>query len=101
MEDRQRAIEVVEYIAGAVEEMEPATIQLVQRFHAVLGLKGLALPAPRQDPLRASETVRDELGEPAPLDAVAAIEPEAVAETSKPVEAAKPRGRGRAREAAE
>ncbi len=101
LDDRQRAIEVVEYIAGAIEEMEPATIQLVQRFHAVLGLKGLALPAPRHDPLRASETVRDELGEPAPLDAVAALEPEAVAETSKPVEAAKPRSRGRAREAAE
>ena len=43
--ERQRAIEVVEFIAGAIEEMEPATIQLVQRFHSVLGLKGLALPA--------------------------------------------------------
>ena len=95
-EDRQRAIEVVEYIAGAVEEMEPATIHLVQRFHSVLGLKGLALPAPRQDPLRKSESVRDELGEPAPLEAVAAIAPEAVVETTKP------RGRGRnAKEAAE
>ncbi len=103
MEDRQRAIEVIEYIAGAVEEMEPATIQLVQRFHAVLGLKGLALPAPRQDPLAASEGARDDLGDavesaPAPLNAVAAIAPEAVTEPSEPT---KPRGRGRAREAAE
>ncbi len=81
--------------------MEPTTIQLVQRFHSVLGLKGLALPAPRQDPLRASDLVREELGELAPLDAVSALEPEAMAETSKPVEPARPRGRGRAREAAE
>ncbi len=100
--ERQRAIEVVEFIAGAIEEMEPATIQLVQRFHSVLGLKGLALPAPRQDPLTASGTVRDELGGPAPLDAVAPLAPEAVAETIRESEpAAKPRGRGRAPEAAE
>ena len=63
-EDRTRAIEVVEYIAGAIEEMEPATIQLLQRFHASLGLPGMAVPAPRQDPLKRSETAgRDELGE--------------------------------------
>ncbi len=79
--ERQRAIEVVEFIAGAIEEMEPATIQLVQRFHSALGLKGLALPGPRQDPLRANGTVRDEFGEPAPLTAVAPLAPEAVVET--------------------
>ena len=62
MEDRQRAIEVVEFIAGAIEEMEPSTIQLVQRFHAVLGLAGLSLPAPRRDPLRVSTTAaKDDL----------------------------------------
>ena len=81
MAERQRAIEVVEFIAGTVEEMEPATIQLVQRFHSVLGLKGLSLPAPRRDPLTASQTVRDEFGERAPLDAVAPLAPEAVVET--------------------
>jgi Protein of unknown function (DUF3141) len=99
MEDRERAVEVVEYIAGAVEEMEPATIPLVQRFHAVLGLQGLALPAPRQDPLKASESVRDELGEPASLEAVAPIEPAAVAETA--AEPARSKGRGKACEPAE
>ncbi len=63
-EDRRRAVEVVEYIAGAVEEMEPATMQLVQRFHAVLGLPPLALPAPIQDPLTMSTTAApDELVE--------------------------------------
>ncbi len=100
--ERRRAIQVVEFIAGAVEEMEPSTIQLLQRFHSVLGLEGLALPAPRQDPLTASETARDDFGGPAPLDAVAPIAPEAVAETLRETEpAAKPRGRGRSREAAE
>jgi pimeloyl-ACP methyl ester carboxylesterase len=84
MEERKRAVGVVEYIAGAVEEMEPATTQLVQRFHAVLGLPGLALPTHSEDPLKARAGVRDELGEPAPLDAVAAIAPEAVAEPAKP-----------------
>lgn len=50
-DERRKAIEVVEYIAGAVEEMEPRTIQLVQRFHSVLSLPGLALPEPTKDPL--------------------------------------------------
>ncbi len=104
MAERQRAIEVVEYIAGAVEEMEPSTIQLVQRFHAVLGLPGMALPAPRQDPLKISNGARDDLGdevERAPLEAVAPIEPAAVAETIPSAGPPKPKGRGRAREAAE
>ncbi|HVM79079.1 MAG TPA: DUF3141 domain-containing protein, partial [Stellaceae bacterium] len=99
MADRQRAIEVVEYIAGAVEEMEPATIQLVQRFHAVLGLPGLALPPPRRDPLKGNATVRDDLSEPAPLAAVASLEPAAVAQTA--AEPATPKGRGKPREPAE
>ena len=47
--ERQRAIEVVEFIAGAIEEMEPATIQLVQRFHSALGLEG---PRPARRPAR-------------------------------------------------
>jgi pimeloyl-ACP methyl ester carboxylesterase len=85
LEDRQRAVEVVEYVAGAVEEMEPATIQLVQRFHSVLGLPGLALPAPGQDPLKRRKSVRFELGKPA-LEAVAPLAPEAVAETTREAE---------------
>ncbi|RBP12243.1 uncharacterized protein DUF3141 [Roseiarcus fermentans] len=105
-QDRQRAIEVVEFIAGAVEEMEPATIRLVQGFHMALGLDGLAIPAARQDPLALSQGLRDDLGEtpPAPLEAVAGVAPEAVAgpEATEPAppESAKPR-RGRGREAAE
>ena len=57
--ERQRAIEVVEFIAGAVEEMEPRTLHMVQRFHAALGLPGLALPAATQDPLLESATASD------------------------------------------
>jgi len=57
--ERQKAIEVVEYIAGAVDEMEPKTIQMVERFRAALGLPGLALPAPTKDPLPEDANVRD------------------------------------------
>ncbi len=64
MEDRRRAMGVVEFIAGAVEEMELKTIQMVQRFHAVLGLPALALPAATQDPLKESATAaKDDLTE--------------------------------------
>ena len=50
-EERERAIKVVEFIAGSVEEMEPHTIQILQRFHAALGLSVLALPEETLDPL--------------------------------------------------
>jgi hypothetical protein len=64
MEERRRALDVVEFIAGAVEEMEPKTIQMVQRFRAALGLPGLALPAPTQDPLKESATAaKDDLSD--------------------------------------
>ena len=49
-EERRKAVEVVEYIAGAIEEMEPGTIRMVQRFRAALGLA--LLPSAREvDPL--------------------------------------------------
>ena len=38
LEERRRAIEVVEFIAGPMEEMEPRTIKTLQKFHAALGL---------------------------------------------------------------
>ena len=50
-EQRERAIKVVEFIAGSLEEMEPHTIQILQKFHAALGLSGLALPKATLDPL--------------------------------------------------
>lgn len=36
-EDRQKALEVVRYIPGAIEEMSPQTLHLLERFHQVLG----------------------------------------------------------------
>ena len=42
-EDRQKAIDVVEFIVGSVEEMDPQSIQMLERIRAVLGLRGLAL----------------------------------------------------------
>jgi pimeloyl-ACP methyl ester carboxylesterase len=51
-EQRQKAIDVVQYIAGAVEEMEPYTIQTMQRFRKVLGLSPLDMRVPASDPLQ-------------------------------------------------
>ena len=45
--------------------------------------------------------MRDEFGEPAPLTAVAPLAPEAVVETDPAAAPARPKGRGRAREAVE
>jgi pimeloyl-ACP methyl ester carboxylesterase len=51
MDERQRAVGVVEFIAGALEEMEPHTIQTLQRFRRVLGLPPLEVRAAKTDPL--------------------------------------------------
>ncbi len=37
MEERRQAIQVVKLVAGAIEEIEPKTIQVVQRFRNVPG----------------------------------------------------------------
>ena len=42
---------VVEFIAGALEEMEPNTIQALQRFRRVLGLPPLEVRPADVDPL--------------------------------------------------
>jgi Protein of unknown function (DUF3141) len=73
---RTKAIDVVEYIAGAVEEMEPKTIQMVQSFRSALGLASLALPGPTRDPLKSGQTVRDELTD-AMTELSPAVEPRA------------------------
>jgi pimeloyl-ACP methyl ester carboxylesterase/tellurite resistance protein len=57
--DRQRAIEVVEFIAGSVEEMEPHTIKILQELHAALGLSGLTLPQATSDPLALAADQRE------------------------------------------
>lgn len=50
-EDRKKAIKVVEFIAGSIEEMEPETIQVLQQFHEALGFPTLALTDVTEDPL--------------------------------------------------
>ena len=50
-EARRKAIEVVEFIAGSLEEMEPHTLKTLQRFHAVLGLPAIASTLVTSDPL--------------------------------------------------
>ena len=57
-EERQRAVEVVEFIAGAIEEMEPVTIQTLQKYHAALGLHGFSKSV-TTDPLKVVTTQRE------------------------------------------
>ncbi len=49
--DRQRAIDVVEYIAGIVEEMEPQTIRMVEKMRTALGLPARVNSGGAVDPL--------------------------------------------------
>ena len=49
--DRRRAIEVVEYIVGPIEEMLPATIEALQTFRQVLDLPSLEGGPPGADHL--------------------------------------------------
>ena len=48
---RRDAIDVVEYIAGSVDDMEPYTVRMLQRFRAALGLPRIALSVATRDPL--------------------------------------------------
>jgi pimeloyl-ACP methyl ester carboxylesterase/tellurite resistance protein len=54
--ERREAIDVVEFIAGSLEEMEPHTVQALQRFRRTLGLPTLETrPADVIEPPRAPE----------------------------------------------
>ncbi len=50
-EERRKAIEVVEFVVGPMEDMEPHTFKTLQRFHAVLGLPAIASNLASDDPL--------------------------------------------------
>jgi hypothetical protein len=52
---REKAIAVVEYIAGPLEEMEPRTLQALQQFRKVLGLAVRDLSIPQSDPLQGGD----------------------------------------------
>ena len=53
--ERQKAVDVVEYIAGPLDEMEPHTIHALQAFRRVRELPSLAAMAARDDPLAGDE----------------------------------------------
>jgi hypothetical protein len=95
--DRQRAIQVVEFIAGAIDEMDPGTIHMLQRFHSALGLPPISLAEPRLDPLKISATAeRDDF-----VDVMTTIKPSIEpAKAESAPEAGKPKDR-KAREPAE
>ncbi len=48
---RTKALGVVEYIAGPIEEMEPHTITMLQRFRRALGLPAIQTTLATSDPL--------------------------------------------------
>ncbi|HWJ18718.1 MAG TPA: DUF3141 domain-containing protein [Geobacterales bacterium] len=54
LEERRKAMQVVEYIAGSMEEMEPHTLKTLQRFHAVLSLPLITSSLIAHDPLQES-----------------------------------------------
>lgn len=67
-EQREKAIAVVQYIAGSLEEMEPRTIHAMQQFRKVLGLPPLGVGLPQTDPLQG--------GDAAPLQGAETVAPE-------------------------
>jgi len=54
-DERTKALGVVEYIAGSIEEMEPQTIKTLQRFRQVLGLPPIQTTLNTTDPLRSTD----------------------------------------------
>lgn len=63
--EAQVAVEVVQYIAGAIDEMSPHTLSLMQRFHEVLGLAPLTAEV-RQNPLERATTRAGGAAKPVP-----------------------------------
>lgn len=86
-EERALAVKVVQYVPGAIEEMSPHTLDLLQRFHKVLGLDPVT-----EDVL--ADPLRQDPAAPA-TSAGADAAPEAVdpAETGEPSPAPGPRVR--------
>jgi hypothetical protein len=62
---REKAIQVVEYIVGPLEEMEPRTLQALQQFRKVLGLPQRDFSIPKIDPLQGGTL--DRLRDAAPV----------------------------------
>jgi pimeloyl-ACP methyl ester carboxylesterase len=56
---REKALKVVEYIAGSLDEMEPQTLRMLQRIRASLGLPLVDGAAMASDPIVASKDQRE------------------------------------------
>ncbi len=74
-EERALALQVVQFIPGAIDEMSPRTLTMLQRFHEVLGVPALTQNV-TEDPLSA-KAAPDEATpeEPAPLHVVVVPSP--------------------------
>ncbi|ARN81686.1 DUF3141 domain-containing protein [Methylocystis bryophila] len=59
-QERLDAIGAVEFVAGAVEEMEPRTLAMLQKIRAVLELPPLVANLAQQDPLSVDEKAIDD-----------------------------------------
>jgi alcohol dehydrogenase YqhD (iron-dependent ADH family) len=57
--ERELALRVVRYVPGSTEEMLPETIQLLQRFHEVLGLPHFLGDMP-DDPLEEAQVQEEQ-----------------------------------------
>ena len=53
--DRERAIGAVEYVAGAIEEMEPRTLHMLQKIRKALELPPIETNIANADPLKLAE----------------------------------------------
>lgn len=83
-EERALALRVVQYIPGAIEEMSPRTLMLLQRFHEMLGLP-LVTDDVDEDPLKAV-AAKAAPAEPGPIDGKPAARRRAPSRDAEPGE---------------
>jgi pimeloyl-ACP methyl ester carboxylesterase len=67
-EERTRAVAAVEYVAGAIDEMEPRTVHMLQRIRRALDLGPIETNLALANPL---EAVEGQLQSPAAMDMLA------------------------------
>jgi len=67
--ERELALQVVQFIPGAIDEMSPRTLTMLQRFHEVLGVPALTRNV-TEDPLSAKAAPEEPAEEAAPPQVV-------------------------------